>query len=70
MRLLEPVDQVERLGAVADGQGEHLEAGLAALKRIAALVCQPGDHLPMAASRSAWRARSWACLRKVMSGRP
>ena len=43
--LLEPVDQVERLGPVADGQGEHLEAGLAALQGVAALVGQPGDHL-------------------------
>ncbi len=45
LRLLEPVDQVERLGPVADGQGEHLEAGLAALQGVAALVRQPGDHL-------------------------
>ena len=43
--LLEPVDQVERLGPVADGQGEHLQAGLAALQGVAALVRQPGDHL-------------------------
>ena len=43
--LLEPADQVERLGPVADGQGEHLEAGLAALQGVAALVGQPGDHL-------------------------
>ena len=43
--LLEPVDQVERLGPVADGQGEHLQAGLAALQGVAALVGQPGDHL-------------------------
>ena len=43
--LLDAADQVERLGPVADGQGEHLQAGLAALQRVAALVRQPGDHL-------------------------
>ena len=43
--LLEPADQVERLGAVADAQGEHLETRLAALQGVAALVRQPGDHL-------------------------
>ena len=43
--LLEPTDQVERLGAVANLQGEHLEARLAALQGVAALVGQPGDHL-------------------------
>ena len=43
--LLEPVDQVECLGAVANPQGEHLETRLAALQGVAALVRQPGDHL-------------------------
>ena len=43
--LLEPGDEVERLGAVLDLQGEHLQAGLAALQGVAALVGQPGDHL-------------------------
>ncbi len=46
LRLLEPLDQVERLGAVADGQGEHLQASLAPLQGVAALVRQPGDDLP------------------------
>ena len=46
LRILEPGDQVKRLGAVAHGEGEHLEARLAALKRVAALVRQPGDDLP------------------------
>ena len=43
--LLKPGDQVERLGPVLDLQGEHLQARLAALQRVAALVGQPGDHL-------------------------
>ena len=45
LRLLEPGDQVERLGAVANLQGEHLETRLAALQGVAALVRQSGDHL-------------------------
>ena len=45
LRLLKPADQVERLGAIADGQGEHFEARLAALQGVAAFVRQPGDHL-------------------------
>ena len=45
LRLLEPVDQVERVGPIADGQSEHLQARLAALQRIAALVGEAGDHL-------------------------
>ncbi len=43
---LEAADQVQGLGPVAHGQGEHLQAGLAPLQSIAALVRQPGDHLP------------------------
>ena len=45
LRLLKPGDQVEGFGPVPDGQGEHLQAGLAALQGVAALVRQAGDHL-------------------------
>ena len=45
LRRLEPGDEVERLRPVLDLQGEHLQADLAAMQRVAALVAQAGDHL-------------------------
>ncbi len=45
LRLLKPSDQIERVRAVLHAQGQHLEARLAALQGVAALVRQPGNHL-------------------------
>ena len=45
LRRLEPRDQGEGFGAVLDGQCQHLQARLAPLQGVAALVRQPGDHL-------------------------
>ena len=45
LRLLDAGDQVEGFGPVLDLQGEHLQAGLAALQGVAALVGQAGHHL-------------------------
>ena len=45
LRLLGTADQVERRRPVLDVQGQHLEAGLAPLQGVPALVGQPGDHL-------------------------
>ncbi len=45
LSFLDPIDEVESLGAVADDQGEHFQASLAASEGVAALVRQTGHHL-------------------------
>ena len=45
LRLLEPSDEVEGFGPILDLQREHLQAHLAAIQGVAALVGQAGDHL-------------------------
>ena len=44
--LLEPGDEAEGFGPILDLQGEHLQAHLAAMQGVAALVAQDGHHLP------------------------